>query len=98
MDPDGNLNDLVTTGGSNNFGGLSDPQVDDLVSRAAAASDPAERTALYTQAIQRQAQLRAVIYLYHDAWYLGTSKKLRGVVYYPDGIPRFKTASFAPTP
>jgi peptide/nickel transport system substrate-binding protein len=94
IDPDGNMNDLVTTGGSNNFAGLSDPQVDDLVGRAAAATDPAARTDLYTQAIRRVADLRPVIYLYHDAWFLGTSKKLQGVVYYPDGIPRFTSASF----
>jgi peptide/nickel transport system substrate-binding protein len=94
IDPDGNLNDLVTTGGSNNFSGLSDPQVDDLVKRAAAATDQAERADLYGQAIRRVKELRSVIYLYHDAWFLGTSKNLQGVVYYPDGIPRFTTASF----
>ncbi|MBM0226734.1 MULTISPECIES: ABC transporter substrate-binding protein [Micromonospora] len=94
IDPDGNLGDLVGTGGSNNFGGLSDPAFDDLIKRGAQASDDAERQKIYTEALARNAQLRSIIYLYHERWFLGLSSKLTGVVYPGDGIARFKTAAF----
>jgi peptide/nickel transport system substrate-binding protein len=96
IDPDGNLADLVTTGGSNNFSGNSDKKLDDLVAKAAEVNDPAERTEIYTQALAQVKELRSNIYLYHERWFLGLSSKVTGVVYPPDGIPRFKTASLTP--
>jgi peptide/nickel transport system substrate-binding protein len=95
IDPDGDLSDLVTTGGSNNFSGLSDPQLDQLVTQSAASTDVAARRASYTATLQRLQQLRPNIYLYHDSWYLGLSTKLSGVVYQSDAIPRFTTASLS---
>lgn len=94
IDPDGDLTDLVTTGGSNNFGGLSDPQLDQDVQQAASASGLAARKAAYSTTLQRLGQLRPNIYLYHDSWFLGLSNKLTGVVYNTDGIPRLVNASF----
>ncbi|HEX5403682.1 MAG TPA: ABC transporter substrate-binding protein [Pseudonocardiaceae bacterium] len=93
LDPDGDLSDLVTTGGSNNFSGLNDQQLDSLVTQSAASSDPQVRKASYAKTLQRVQQLRPNIYLYHDRWYLGLSAKLTGVGYNTDGIPRFTTAS-----
>lgn len=93
LDPDGDLADLVTAGGSNNFSGLADQQLDQLVTQSAASSDRAVRKASYAKTLQRLAQLRPNIYLYHDRWFLGLSTKLTGVVYMTDGIPRFTTAS-----
>lgn len=95
VDPDGNLNDLITTGGSNNYSGLHDPVIDDAVHRAAATTDTAERTRLYATAIRRQQQLGGVIYLYHERYFLGTSARVAGIRYYADGIPRFTTAGYA---
>lgn len=92
IDPDGNYNDIVTSGGSNNFSQLSDPDVDALVSDAAAAQDPADRKALYDELISTLADTRQSIYLYHDTWYLGLSG-IEGVEYSSDAIPRLKTAS-----
>ncbi|HJP80640.1 MAG TPA: ABC transporter substrate-binding protein [Pseudonocardiaceae bacterium] len=93
LDPDGDLSDLITTGGSNNYSGLSDPQVDQGVTASAGASGVAARKAGYAQVLQRLGQLRPIIYLYHDSWFLGVSSKLNGVVYQSDGIPRVATAS-----
>jgi peptide/nickel transport system substrate-binding protein len=93
LDPDGDLSDLVTTGGSNNFSGISDPQLDQLVTQAAAPQDLVARKAGYAEVLQRLQQLRPNIYLYHDRWYLGLSSRLSDVVYNSDGIPRFATAS-----
>ena len=93
LDPDGDLSDLVTSGGSNNFSGLHDTQLDNLVTQSASASGLAARKADYAKTLARLQQVRPNIYLYHDRWYLGLSAKLTGVVYNTDGIPRFATAS-----
>ncbi|WP_020576315.1 ABC transporter substrate-binding protein [Actinopolymorpha alba] len=96
VDPDGNISDLVTSGGSNNFSGVSDPQLDELATDAAAASATKERAAIYVQTLERLKEIRSNIYLYHDRWFLGFSKEVTGVAYPADGIPRFKSASFTP--
>ncbi|MCK2219827.1 ABC transporter substrate-binding protein [Actinomadura sp. ATCC 31491] len=95
VDPDGNLTNLVTTRGSNNYSGMSDPGIDDPIKQAAAESDPAERAALYAAAMRKAAELRGVLYLYHNKYYLGMSRKVAGVQYFKDGLPRFVTAGYA---
>jgi peptide/nickel transport system substrate-binding protein len=95
VDPDGDTNDLITTGGSNNFSGFSDATVDSLIQRAGTTNEPARRAQLYAQAVKRVAGIRPLIYLYHNRWFVGTSDKVHGVLYPPDGIPRFKTASLS---
>jgi peptide/nickel transport system substrate-binding protein len=95
IDPDGDLSGLITTGGHNNYAGMSDPGIDDPIKQAAAISDPAQRTQLYAKAIQRAADLRGMIYLYHQLYYLGMRKDVAGVRYYADGLPRLGTAGYA---
>jgi peptide/nickel transport system substrate-binding protein len=92
VDPDGDTNDIITTGGSNNFSGVGDKAVDSFVGRAAATNDTAERRKLYAGAVKEVASKRPLIYLYHDRWFIGVNNHVHGVVYPPDGIPRFKTA------
>jgi peptide/nickel transport system substrate-binding protein len=94
IDPDGNLTNIVTSRGSNNYPGMSDPGIDDPIKQAAAATDTAERAALYGKAVQRAAELRGIIYLYHNKYYLGMAKNVAGVQYFEDGLPRFTTAGF----
>lgn len=96
VDPDGDTNDIITTGGSNNFSGVGDPAVDALVQQAATAGDAAERRKLYAKAVLRVATTRPLIYLYHDRWFTGTNANVHGVKYFPDGIPRFTTAYLSP--
>jgi peptide/nickel transport system substrate-binding protein len=94
IDPDGDLSGLITTGGKNNFAGMSDPGIDDPIQQAAAIQDPAQRAQLYDKAIQRAAQLRGMIYLYHNLYYLGARKDVAGIRYYADGLPRLGTAGY----
>ncbi|MFJ9034347.1 ABC transporter substrate-binding protein [Streptomyces sp. NPDC102274] len=96
VDPDGDTNDIITTGGSNNFSGYSDRAVDSLIQRAGSTNDAEKRRQLYAQAVERVGSVRPLIYLYHNRWFTGTSDKVHGVVYPPDGIPRFKTATLSP--
>jgi peptide/nickel transport system substrate-binding protein len=95
VDPDGNLNNMITTGGSNNYGGMSDAGIDDPIKEAAATADVTERRDLYAKAVQRAAELRGVIYLYHNKYYLGSRKNIAGIRYYEDGLPRLATAGYA---
>jgi peptide/nickel transport system substrate-binding protein len=95
VDPDGDLSGLITTGGHNNYAGMSDPGIDDPIQQAAATQDAAQRTQLYAKAIQRAADLRGMIYLYHQLYYLGMRKDVAGIRYYADGLPRLGTAGFA---
>lgn len=91
VDPDGNLTNLVTTGGSNTFSQLKDAKLDQLVADAASATTADDRRNLYAKVLDRLADVRADIYLYHDTWFLGTTG-IQGVGYSADAIPRFKTA------
>jgi peptide/nickel transport system substrate-binding protein len=95
IDPDGNINGQITTGGSNNYGGLHDPVIDDAVKQAASTTDVAKRRDLYTAAINQELQQHGVIYLYHERYFLGTAGTIAGIRYYADGIPRFTTAGYA---
>lgn len=91
-DPDGDTNDILTTGGPNNFSGTSDKTLDSLVQQAATATASGERRRLYAEVVHHVATRRPLIYLCHDRWFTGTSRDVHGVQYFPDGIPRFKTA------
>jgi peptide/nickel transport system substrate-binding protein len=95
VDPDGNLSGIVTTGGANNYAGFSDPGVDGPIDQAASTNDLAQRKTFYAQTVQRAAQLRGIIYLFHLKYYLGTRKDIAGIRYYQDGLPRFMTAGYA---
>src|SRR5207247_1256790 len=50
IDPDGNIYNNFHTGGGPNYGKYSNPQADDLMEKARAASDQAERKSMYQQA------------------------------------------------
>ncbi|MEO3872306.1 ABC transporter substrate-binding protein [Nonomuraea sp. B12E4] len=95
VDQDGNLTNMITSKGSNNYSGMSDPGIDDPIKQAAAESDQAKRTELYASAMKKAAEVKGVIYLYHNKYYLGMQKNVAGVQYFEDGLPRFVTAGFA---
>lgn len=91
IDPDGYFTNVVTTGGSINDGRIADGLLDDLVAKAAAVGGKEERVAAYTQVLRRLDELKANIYLYHEARFLGL-RGITGVQYAGDAIPRFTTA------
>jgi peptide/nickel transport system substrate-binding protein len=95
LDPDGDLSGIVTTDGANDYSGLQDSQLDGLISQSASVTGVGPRKAQYAKTLQRLQQLRPIIYLYHDTYFLGTSTKLTGVDYRADGIPRFTSASLS---
>lgn len=94
LDPDGNIHAFQTCAGSLNVTGYCDPAVDDLLNRARAASDPADRKALYDEAALSYLPDRHIIYLYHTQLFFPHTKKLSGLVAYPDGMIRLQGVSF----
>jgi peptide/nickel transport system substrate-binding protein len=73
---------LLRTGGNANYGGYSNPKVDELLDQAAATTDDAERTRLYQQVQLLTNQDIAVAY--YSRGYLSTVAKpqVKGVVRY----------------
>lgn len=92
-DPDQNIYDDVVIGGSMNYGGYSNPQVDKLMKDARLELDPAKRTAIYTDAMKIVNDELPYIYFYHENNVLGLTKKVKGFEYISDGLIRTATIS-----
>ena len=94
IDPDGNIQQFVGKTGSQNDSGFADPKLDALLDQARTTLDPGRRSQMYGQATQMLLTLNPLIYLYHDHYFLGVSKKVTGIQYFGDGLLRFKEAGF----
>ena len=92
VDPDGNINDFLTTGGARNISGLSNPQVDAALATSRSSIEMAERKTAFTEALKISAEERPIIYLYHQRNFLVSTAKVAGIAFYADGLPRLKTA------
>ena len=94
IDPDGNIQQFVGKTGSQNDSGYADPKLDSLLDQARTTLDPGRRTQMYSQATQMLLTSNPLIYLYHDHYFLGVSKKVTGIQFFGDGLLRFKEAGF----
>ena len=91
-DPDGNLYNIFHTGGGLNYGGYSTPAVDDLLEKARAAGDQAQRKDLYQQAQKLIVDDAAMAFYSFVPAYLVMQPKVQGVQLYPDFMMRFEGA------
>jgi peptide/nickel transport system substrate-binding protein len=87
-DPDGNIYSYFYTGGGNNDGGYSNPQVDDLLDQTRAVSDTAKRKELYTQVDTLIAQEAPMIFIRFPAEIKVWLPVVKGFVHVPDGMMR----------
>jgi peptide/nickel transport system substrate-binding protein len=88
VDPDGNVHPFWTTGGGQNDGRYTNPEIDRLLNTARTVYDVAERKKLY-DAAQRIAQDELpVIYLYNQPWYFAMRTNIQGFQLHPDGMVR----------
>lgn len=95
VDPDGNIHQFHTCGGSLNTTGACDKAIDDLLNKAREVSDQAQRTALYKDAIDKMVlERRNLIYLYHQNYIVAFPRNLKGYVAVPDGLIRLKGVSW----
>jgi peptide/nickel transport system substrate-binding protein len=95
VDPDGNIHQFHTCGGSLNTTGACDKAIDDLLNKAREVSDQAQRTALYKEAIDKMVlERRNLLYLYHQNYIVAYPKNLKNYKAVPDGLIRLKGVSW----
>ncbi|HZP38960.1 MAG TPA: ABC transporter substrate-binding protein [Methylomirabilota bacterium] len=90
VDPDGNIHQFHTCGGSLNTTHVCDEAVDALLNRAREVSDQGERAKLYREALEKINARRNIIYLYHANYIVAYPRNLRGYQAVPDGLIRIK--------
>jgi len=95
VDPDGNIHQFHTCGGSLNTTGACDKDIDDLLNKAREVTDLTQRAALYKEAIDKMVlSRRNIIYLYHQNPIMAYPKNLKDYKAVPDGLIRIKGTSW----
>jgi len=95
VDPDGNIHQFHTCGGSLNTTTACDEAIDALLNKAREVSDMAQRTALYKEAIDKMVLgRRNLLYLYHQNYIVAFPKNLKNYKAVPDGLIRLKGVSW----
>ncbi len=89
-DPDPDIHQFHTCGGSLNESNVCDEAIDALLNKAREVSDVKERVELYRQAVEKAGQRRNILYLYHTNYILAFPKALKGYKAVPDGLIRLK--------
>jgi peptide/nickel transport system substrate-binding protein len=88
IDPDGNAVIYQTCGAPQNMGHYCDKEIDAWHREARAASDPAERKAIYEKITAKFLAEGWMIYLYHPQYLIAHTDKLEGFRPISDGIVR----------
>jgi peptide/nickel transport system substrate-binding protein len=94
VDPDGNITPFVSTKGSQNIAGYSNPDVDKWLTDARAAQDTGKRKELYGKVVQKLQEDAPLIYLWRQPNLVGLNNKVGGVQMFGDGLVRLGTAGF----
>jgi peptide/nickel transport system substrate-binding protein len=95
VDPDGNIHQFHTCGGSLNTTGACDKDIDALLNEAREVTDMTQRAALYKEAIDKMVLgRRNLIYLYHQNYIVAYPKNLKNYKAVPDGLIRIKGTSW----
>jgi peptide/nickel transport system substrate-binding protein len=94
IDPDANTSRFLSTLSSANYGGFSSPELDDLLSRAARVTDPAQRAQLYGQAVQVIQRENPIVYTYRLRNLTVHSTRVSGIEVYSDGVVRLGKAAY----
>ncbi|TCR82439.1 ABC transporter substrate-binding protein [Rhizobium sp. BK376] len=87
-DPDGNIQQFVTTGAGLNDSKYSNPQVDKLLQEARQSQDQAVRKQKYDAAEVILNDELPIVYIGHQAWIWAYKKGVTGFVPSPDGMIR----------
>ena len=87
-DPDGNVSIWLQSDGFLNWMKYQNPAFDDLLAKARAVTDVAQRQPLYREISAIYTRDRPLMVLYHQNWLFAHSDKLTGFVPIPDGLIR----------
>ena len=96
IDPDGNIWQLLHTGGTFNYGHWSNPAADALLDRARLEADRDTRRDLYGQFWQIERQDLPLIYLWTAKNIVGMKRTVGGFVQNPDGLIRLRGVTLLP--
>jgi peptide/nickel transport system substrate-binding protein len=96
LDTDSNAWSFLHTGGALNMARYSNPTVDDLLDRARAVSDTAERRGLYEGVWQQVSKDLPLVYLWTPRNITGVSNKVAGFTFLADGLLRLQDLHPAP--
>ena len=95
VDPDANIHQIQSCGGSLNATLACDESIDALLNKAREVTDQAQRTALYRDAVEKMTRARRnILYLYHANYIVAFPKNLKGFKAVPDGLIRIKGTSW----
>ncbi|HMC17040.1 MAG TPA: ABC transporter substrate-binding protein [Albitalea sp.] len=97
-DPDGNAFSFHACKQPLNYAGYCNAEVDNLLTQARTAREPAERKKVYEQVAARVLKDRPIIYLYHRNWLWAYTPRLSGVRNVPDGLLRVTGLKMASAP
>jgi peptide/nickel transport system substrate-binding protein len=89
-DPDGNLFSHLGCKQPLNYSGWCRAEIDELMTRSRATSDPKERAKLFEQIAQAEAKDKPIVYLFHRHWLWAYTGKLAGFKPMPDGLVRLQ--------
>ncbi len=87
-DPDGNMWQMLHTGGAFNYGKFSSPSMDALLDDARKVSGVDERRALYRRVWDEQRTALPLVYLWIQRNVVGMRRNVDGFVQVPDGLLR----------
>ena len=96
IDPHGNMNAFLTTGGGNNYSGYSSPTVDKLMDQAAQSTNSGQRAKLYASVIEQVRKDNPIIYLYRVRNLTAYTTNIAGAELYADGVVRLSRVAFVP--
>jgi len=96
IDPHGNMNSFLTTGGGNNYSGYSSDRVDELMGQAAQSTDSAQRAKLYASVIEQVRKDNPIIYLYRVRNLTAYTTNIAGAELYADGVVRLSRVAYVP--
>ena len=94
VDPDANIHQFHTCGGSLNQTLACDEAIDAPLNKAREVSDVAQRAALYREATEKFLKRRNILYLYFQNYIVAHPKNLKGSKAVPDGLIRLKGTSW----
>jgi peptide/nickel transport system substrate-binding protein len=94
VDPDGNIHQGQSCGGSLNATLACDERIDALLNKARETADINQRRAIYREATDLITARRNTIYLYHQNYIVAFPKAFKGYKAVPDGLIRMKGTSW----
>jgi len=89
-DPDGNMWQMLHTGGTFNYGHYSNPEVDKALDDARTVADVDQRRAFYAKVWDQERKDLPLIYLWTGKNIVGMKRSLMGFQQVPDGLIRLQ--------